>query len=139
MPTWFVDNPDEVWEGLDGTQLRKVTRWIERSETIIATRFPDIQDRIESGVLSVKAVAGVVEEMVDRAISHEERGGVESEQMPEWSVGYETSSGLGKGSKLFLTTDEYALLAPPKKTRRGMGSIRMRRSYEATDPTPETP
>lgn len=138
MPTWFTDDPDEVWEGLDTAQLRKVTRWIGRAETIISTKFPTIQDRIDAGSLSVEAVAGVVEEMVDRAIDHEERGGVQTEGLPEWNVTYETGAGLGQGSRLYLTTDEFALLAPPKKKWRG-GSMRMRRAYEAEDPSPETP
>lgn len=138
MPKWFTDNPDDVWEGLDETLLRKVERWISRAEVIITTKFPTIQERIDSGSLDVAAVSGVVEEMVDRAIDHYERDGVETEQLPEWSVGYETGQGMGKGSRLYLTTDEFALLAPPKKVR-GIGSLRMRRSYEVTDPTPETP
>lgn len=137
MPKWFIDQPAQVWEGLDPDLLLKVKRWIDRSETIISTKFPDIQQRIDTEVISVEVVAGVVEEMVDRAIDHYERGGVETEQLPEWQVGYETGSGLGKGSKLFLTTDEFALLAPRRKLR-GIGSLRMRRSYEVTDPTPET-
>lgn len=138
MPKWFTDNPDEVWEGLDTTMRRKVDRWIGRAETIIRTKFPDIQARINAETLDVAAVSGVVEEMVDRAIDHEERGGVETEGLPEWTVGYETGSGMGKGSKLYLTTDEFALLAPKRKSR-GTGSLRMRRSYEVTDPTQETP
>lgn len=137
MPKWFTDNPALVWDGLDETLLRKVERWIGRAEVIITTKFPTIQARIDAGEIDSAAVSGVVEEMVDRAIDHHERGGIETEQLPEWSVGYESGQGLGKGSRLYLTTDEFALLAPPKQTR-GLGSARMRRSYEATDPTPET-
>lgn len=135
MPKWFTEDPSAVWDGLDETMLRKVARWIDRSETIIATKFPDIDARIEREALSVAAVAGVVEEMVTRAIDHTERDGIESEQMPEWQVEYTPSSGLGKGSMLFLTTDEWALLAARSRGTR-VGSMRMRRSYEVTDPTP---
>lgn len=135
MPKWFTEDPTQVWDGLDTDLLRKARRWIAQSETIISTKFPTIQTRIDAELISVEAVAGVVEEMVDRALDHEQRGGVVTEQMPEWSIGYETGQGMGKGSRLFLTTDEFALLAPPRKTQ-GSGSARMARAYEVTDPTP---
>lgn len=138
MSKWFTEDPAQVWDDLDTDLIRKATRWIERAETIIFTKFPTIQARIDAEQITVQAVAGVVEEMVDRALDHEERGGVVNEQMPEWQVGYETGQGMGKGSRLFLTTDEFALLAPPRKAQ-GIGSVRMARSYEVTDPTPKTP
>lgn len=138
MPKWFTEDPSTVWDGLDDTLLRKVNRWIKRAETIITTKFPDIEKRIERGALSVEAVSSVVEEMVERAISHDERGGIEQEALPEWSVSYAQAQGIGKGSVLFLTNDEFALLAPPRLGTR-VGSMRMRRSYEVEDPTPETP
>lgn len=135
MAMWFTDDPADVWEDQDAAMLRKIARWIDQAETIISTKFPTIQARIDTETISVKAVAGVVEEMVSRAVDRELRGGVESEQMPEWSVGYETGQGMGKGSRLYLTTDEFALLAPPR-TVQGLGSVRMARAYEVTDPTP---
>lgn len=138
MGKWFTDEPLDVWDDLEDSMLRKVTRWIDRAETIIETKFPDITRRIEVGSLSAAAVAGVVEEMVTRAIDHEQRDGVESEQMPEWQVQYTSSAGLGKGSLLFLTTDEWSLLAP-RSTGTRIGSIRMRRAHEVTDPTEHTP
>lgn len=137
MPKWFLEDPTTVWEGLDDALLRKVNRWIARAETIVTTKFPDIDARIERGQLSVEAVSSVVEEMVERAISHDERDGVEQEALPEWSVSYAQAQGIGKGSVLFLTNDEFALLAPPRLGTR-IGSMRMRRSYEVEDPTPET-
>lgn len=138
MPKWFVEDPTEVWDGLDADSLRKVQRWIKRSEAIISTRFPDIAVRIERGTLSVDVVQSVIEEMVERALSSADRDGVKSESLPEWQVEYETGSGLGQGSVLYLTSDEFALLAPRRDGTR-LGSIRMRRSYEVADPTPETP
>ncbi|MCK2199193.1 hypothetical protein [Corynebacterium callunae] len=138
MPKWFTEDPAVVWDGLDSALERKVLRWIDRAETIVSTKFPTIQARIDAGSLSVEAVAGVVEEMVDRAISRELRGGVTEEQLPEWSVSYESGQGLGQGSVLYLTTDEFALLAPPRVAQ-GLGSVRMARAYEVTDPTAPTP
>lgn len=137
MPKWFTEDPTTVWDGLDDSLLRKVNRWIARAETIISTKFPDINARIEREVLSVEAVSSVVEEMVERAISHDERGGIEQESLPEWSVSYAQAQGMGTGSVLFLTNDEYALLAPPREGTR-VRSMRMRRAYEVEDPTPET-
>lgn len=138
VPKWFTEDPNTVWDGLDDTMLRKVNRWIARAETIISTKFPDIDKRIEREVISVEAVSSVVEEMVERAIAHHERDGVEQEALPEWSVSYSQGQGMGTGSVLFLTNDEFALLAPPRQGTR-VGSMRMRRSYEVEDPTPETP
>lgn len=139
MPTWLTEDPTEIWDGLDETLQRKAARWITRAETIIRTKFPTIQDRIDAGTLPVEAVAGVVEEMVDRAIAHDERGGVSSERLPEWQVDYEAAAGLGQGSRLFLTTDEFALLALPRRQPCGVRSIRMRRAHEVTDPAPPPP
>lgn len=137
MPKWFLEDPSTVWDGLDEILLRKVNRWIDRAETIITTKFPDIDKRIEREVISVEAVASVVEEMVERAIAHYERDGVEQEALPEWSVSYAQAQGMGSGSVLFLTNDEFALLAPPRQGTR-LGSMRMRRAHEVEDPSPET-
>lgn len=136
MSFWFTEDPADVWENLDSGLLRKVERWVNRAEHIIRQRFPDIDQRVDSGELAPEVIAGVVEEMVTRAIDNEDRGGIESEELPEWSVKYATGVGLGRGSTLFLTTDEFALLAPPRQAAR-VSSIRMRRAYEATDPSPE--
>lgn len=136
MVEWFTEDPDDVWEGLDDRMRRRVHRWVARAETIIRARFPDLRARVAAGSIDAAAVAGVVEEMVDRAIQHEERDGISQEALPEWSVTYETGSGLGAGSILFLTTDEYALLAPPRRRPAGISSMRMRRSHEVEDPTP---
>ncbi|WP_143340721.1 hypothetical protein [Corynebacterium glutamicum] len=135
-PVWFLDDPSTVWDLQDDRDQERVARWILQAETILEAKFPTMASRIEAGSLSVKTVQWVIEEMVTRAIDNDERGGAVTEQMPEWSIGYETGQGMGKGSKLFLTTDEFSLLAPPRESR-GLGSLRMARSYEVTDPTPE--
>ena len=135
MPKWFTDEPDTVWQGLDDELLRRVRRWIARAESIISTRFPDVEKRIALGALTVEVVSSVVEEMVERAIKSDERDGVTTEELPEFKVQYASASGLGQGSTLFLTTDEFALLAPRRVGTR-VSSMRMRRSYEVTDPTP---
>lgn len=135
-PQWFLDDPATIWDLRDNRDQERAARWILQAETILEAKFPTLTSRIEAGSLSVKTVQWVIEEMVTRAIDNDERGGAVTEQMPEWSIGYETGQGMGKGSKLFLTTDEFSLLAPPRESR-GLGSLRMARSYEVTDPTPE--
>lgn len=135
-PQWFLDDPATIWDLRDDRDQERAARWILQAETILEAKFPTLTSRIEAGSLSVKTVQWVIEEMVTRAIDNDERGGAVTEQMPEWSIGYETGQGMGKGSKLFLTTDEFSLLAPPRESR-GLGSLRMARSYEVTDPTPE--
>lgn len=137
MPAWFTDDPNDVWEGLTPETTHKVNRWIRRSEAIISARFPDIHIRVQRGQLTAEIIASVIEEMVDRAINQEQRDGISQMALPEWSVSFDQAQGLSKGSVLFLTTDEYALLAPPRTGAR-IGSMRMRRSYEATDPAPPT-
>ena len=135
-PQWFLDDPATIWDLRDDRDQERAARWILQAETILEAKFPTLTSRIEAGSLSVKTVQWVIEEMVTRAIDNDERGGAVTEQMPEWSIGYEPGQGMGKGSKLFLTTDEFSLLAPPRESR-GLGSLRMARSYEVTDPTPE--
>lgn len=135
MPKWFTEDPTTVWGQLTPEMLSKVNRWIGQCETIISTRFPGIQTRVDSGSLSVDAIITVVEGMVTRAIDNEDRDGIVKETLPEWGVEYATGQGLGTGSVLYFTTDEFALLAPSRSGTR-ISSMRMRRSYEATDPTP---
>lgn len=135
MPKWFTEDPMEVWPDLAEGKLARVQRWIRQAETIISTRFPNIQSRVDSGALTVDAIITVVEAMVGRAIDTDERDGISKEVLPEWEVEYQATQGLGTGSTLFLTTDEFALLAPSRSGTR-ISSMRMRRSYEATDPTP---
>ena len=132
---YFTEDPSEVWPGLDSEQTRKVTRWLGRAEGIIDARFPDLSGRVDRGEIARAVVGGVVEEMVSRALAADDRDGIRSEQMPEWQVEYDTGTGLGQGSALYLTTDEYALLAPRSSGVR-IGSMRMARSYEVDDPTP---
>lgn len=124
MPKYFGEDPGVIWPDLDEDLLAKVSRWVERSELILETKFPDLARRVQTGALKPEVVASVVEEMVDRAINFEQREGIVSESLPEWRLEYERSQGLGSGSRLFLTTDEYALLAPPRR-RRGIYSQRM--------------
>ncbi|TVS29801.1 hypothetical protein [Corynebacterium sanguinis] len=118
MPKWFLDPPTEVWGEMDDEERRKVDRLTRRAETFITAKFPDIQKRVDAGTLAPEVIADVVEEMVTRAIDYDDRGGVAKESLPEWSLEYESGSGLGKGSRLFLTTDEYALLAPARRRPR---------------------
>lgn len=79
MATWLTADPKILWPHLDGTRLEEAKRLIERAESIILQRFPSIPTRIQQHRLSVEVVAGVVEDMVTRAIAKEDRAG-----SPSW-------------------------------------------------------
>lgn len=112
MATWLTADPKTLWPHLDDTRLEEVKRLIERAEHIILQRFPSIPTRIQQHRLSVEVVAGVVEDMVTRAIAKEDRGGLTQLTYPEVTMQWETDGGLGQGSRLWLTTDEIVLLSP---------------------------
>lgn len=122
MPMWLTDQPETIWPGISSERLAEATRLIPRAEAIILQRFSDIQQRIDEGKISLTVVAGVVEDMVSRAVEKAERGGLDRLQYPEVAMEWESDGGLGKGSKLWLTTDEVVLLSPP--VAQGAFSIR---------------
>lgn len=131
MATWLTADPKTLWPHLDDTRLEEVKRLIERAEHIILQRFPSIPTRIQQHRLSVEVVAGVVEDMVTRAIAKEDRDGLTRLAYPEVTMQWETDGGLGQGSRLWLTTDEIVLLSP--QLAQGAWSIRRK----ATPTLPE--
>lgn len=131
MATWLTADPKILWPHLDDTRLEEAKRLIERAEHIILQRFPSIPTRIQQRRLSVEVVAGVVEDMVTRAIAKEDRGGLAQLAYPEVTMQWETDGGLGQGSRLWLTTDEIVLLSP--QLAQGAWSIRRK----ATPTLPE--
>ncbi|MFI5504467.1 hypothetical protein ACFLIN_03770 [Corynebacterium kutscheri] len=108
----FLQNPSEIWPTADATQLKLITRLIDRAEALVMQRFPTLEKRLLTGALSVTVVAGVVEDMVTRAVAHLDRGGVEKLSYPEISLEW-ASGGAGTGSLLYLTVDELLVLTPP--------------------------
>lgn len=113
MAEWLTEEPRTLWPHLTAGRLAEASRLINRAESIIRQRFPTLQERIDKKELSAIVVAGVVEDMVSRAVEKAERGGLDRLQYPEVAMEWESDGGLGKGSKLWLTTDEIVLLAPP--------------------------
>lgn len=117
MPRWLTDSLDEVWPGLTEAEEKQVTRWVGRAEAIIAQRFPTTAARVEAEKLEAGVVAGVVEEMVSRALAKTRRGGMDKLAYPEVSMEWSDSGGAGTGSLLYLTMDELMLLTPPPPTK----------------------
>ena len=122
MATWLTVDPKILWPHLDDARLEEAKRLIERAEHIILQRFPSIPTRIQQRRLSAEVVAGVVEDMVTRAIAKDDRGGLTQLAYPEVTMQWETDGALGQGSRLWLTTDEIVLLSP--QLAQGAWSIR---------------
>lgn len=131
MATWLTADPKTLWPHLDSARLEDAKRLIERAESIVLQRFPSIPTRIQQRRLSTEVVAGVVEDMVTRAIAKEDRGGLTQLAYPEVTMQWETDGALGQGSRLWLTTDEIVLLSP--QLAQGAWSIRRK----ATPTLPE--
>lgn len=131
MATWLTVDPKALWPHLDDTRLEGAKHLIDRAERIVLQRFPSIPTRIQQHRLSAEVVAGVVEDMVTRAIAKEDRGGLTQLAYPEVTMQWETDGALGQGSRLWLTTDEVILLSP--QLAQGAWSIRRK----ATPTLPE--
>lgn len=109
----FLLNPSEIWPDVDDAQLQRIVRLIDRAEALIMQRFPTLRKRVDDQALSLTVVAGVVEDMVTRALAHLDRGGVEKVSYPEVTLEW-ASGGAGNGSLLYLTVDELLALTPPE-------------------------
>ncbi len=122
MATWLTVDPKTLWPHLDTPRLDEAKRLIDRAERIVLQRFPSIPTRIQQHRLSAEVVAGVVEDMVTRAIAKDDRGGLTQLAYPEVTMQWESDGSLGQGSRLWLTTDEIVLLSP--QLAQGAWSIR---------------
>lgn len=112
----------EIWSDLDGSRESYAERLVGRAEAIIMQRFPTLEKRTRDGSISASVVAGVVEDMVTRALDKTGRGGMDKLAYPEVQMEWSSDGGLGSGNLLWLTTDEIVLLSPPQP--RGVFSIR---------------
>ena len=99
-------------------------------EEDILRRLDDLLDdgTLQRGAPDLAGTAHPVRAMIGRALAADDRDGIRSEQLPEWQVEYDTGTGLGQGSTLYLTTDEYALLAPRSSGVRAGWSVGRHRS-----------
>ncbi|WP_431638842.1 hypothetical protein ACP8NE_00950 [Corynebacterium ulcerans] len=119
----FLKSPiAEIWPDLDGSRESYAERLVGRAEAIIMQRFPTLEKRTRDGSISASVVAGVVEDMVTRALDKTGRGGMDKLAYPEVQMEWSSDGGLGSGNLLWLTTDEIVLLSPPQP--RGVFSIR---------------
>lgn len=116
MPAWLTVPPQALWPGRGEEHLAYAARMIERAEAIILGRFPDIGERLSRGEISLSVVAGVVEDMVTRALNSFARGGLVRLGYPDADMQWESGGGAGEGSVLFLTVDELLLLTPRAAT-----------------------
>ncbi|WP_042891651.1 hypothetical protein [Corynebacterium ulcerans] len=112
MARWLTQ-PKKLWTDADSAELSRIDRLIERAEAIILQRFPVTAQRVVDGKLSTTVVAGVVEDMVNRAIASQDRGGIDRLSYPEVTLEW-SDNGAGGGSLLYLTMDELLLLTPPE-------------------------
>lgn len=112
----------EIWSDLDGSRESYAERLVGRAEAIIMQRFPTLEKRTRDGSISISVVAGVVEDMVTRALDKTARGGMDKLAYPDVQMEWSADGGLGSGNLLWLTTDEIVLLSPPQPS--GAFSIR---------------
>lgn len=109
----FLKSPiAEIWPDLDGSRESYAERLVGRAEAIIMQRFPTLEKRTRDGSISASVVAGVVEDMVTRALDKTGRGGMDKLAYPEVQMEWSSDGGLGSGNLLWLTTDEIVLLSP---------------------------
>ncbi|APM36589.1 hypothetical protein ACQXY3_10225 [Corynebacterium diphtheriae] len=104
----------EIWPDLDGSRESYAERLVGRAEAIIMQRFPTLEKRTRDGAISISVVAGVVEDMVTRALDKTARGGMDKLAYPDVQMEWSADGGLGSGNLLWLTTDEIVLLSPPQ-------------------------
>lgn len=109
----FLANLQMVWPDADRERQAYLARLVDRAEALVVQRFPMTPRRVEDGSLSHTVVAGVIEDMVNRAVASQERGGVDKLAYPEITMEW-GNGGAGSGSLLYLTTDELLALTPPE-------------------------
>lgn len=112
----------EIWPDLEDSRESYAERLVGRAEAIIMQRFPTLEKRTRDGAISISVVAGVVEDMVTRALDKTARGGMDKLAYPDAQMEWSADGGLGSGNLLWLTTDEIVLLSPPQPS--GAFSIR---------------
>lgn len=112
MPQFMTDPVEAVWPGREAFEYGGIERDVGDAELLITTRFPRVEARVAAGSLAREAVSLVVRQMVSRALAADEREGATRVTLPEFGVDFETGGGAGKGSRLYLTTDELLMLNP---------------------------
>lgn len=112
MSRYMTSDIDAVWPGREVDEYAAIAADVEDAETLLDARFPRLAGRVEAGSLSIEAVSLVVRQMVSRALASDEREGATRITLPEFGVDFDTGGGAGRGSRLFITTDELLMLNP---------------------------
>jgi len=95
------------------TDEELIQRWIDDAETVLKYEVPDVQERIDDGVLPVETVIFVVSRMVMRVLQNPR--GVRQEGVGPYNVTY---TGDRPGD-LWLSDDERAMLEGlPRRSQR---------------------
>lgn len=102
----------------DRAEILQVEAWIGDVEAMVASRLPDLAERVEAGFPPASVVAAVIANAVIRKIKNPD--GKQNERIDDYSYGYTTDAARGE---LFLTEEEWALLSPGE-TSGGAFSIR---------------
>lgn len=110
----------------EGSETAQVEAWISDVEAMISARIPDINERLESGILSAHVVSAVIANSVIRKVKNPD--GKQNERIDDYSYGLTSDAARGE---LFLTDDEWSLLLPGAVTGaftiRPYGHTRVRR------------
>lgn len=88
-------------------EVDQVTAWIDDVEAMVVARLPDVLARVDSGVLPFAVFEAVVANAVIRKIKNPD--GKQNERIDDYSYGLTAEAARGE---LFLTDEEWALLAP---------------------------
>lgn len=112
MAKWLLEAPEDIWPDAAPAVQQRAMRWIDQAERLICARAPNIDRRIEQGLVDRLVVADIVEAMVTRAIDKTSRGGLDKLAYPEVSMEWTGDGGAGQGSLLYLTLDELMIVAP---------------------------
>lgn len=112
MAKWLIEAPEDIWPDAAPEVKQRAKRWIDQAERLICARAPNIEQRIEQGLVDRLVVADIVEAMVTRAIEKTSRGGLDKLAYPEVSMEWAGDGGAGQGSLLYLTLDELMIVAP---------------------------
>ena len=115
------DDVESLWRALVGDEIVQVDGLLRYASTIVRSRVPSVDVRIDDGTLDPQIVADVVASMVIRALRNPT--GVSQESIGPVSFSVSTLVAAGY---LFLSDDEAALLAPSGLPgARGFGTIRL--------------
>lgn len=115
--------PSQIREAAYGLEIpagadadKAISRVISKAQARLKDRFPNLDERIAAGHPSADTVTGVIEDMVLRVLRNP--NGYRSVAIDDYNRTIDSALSAGR---LYLSEDEAALLAPP---RRRLGHVR---------------